>query len=148
MALGRALGALLERGAVLALTGELGSGKTCLARGVARGLGVPASEPVSSPSFALIHQYGGRLPLYHMDFYRLRPGVWEPDLGLEEYLWGDGVCVVEWADRVSGALPADRLDVRLSIGGPRKREISMSARGEAHLRLLLALRRTAPAPWD
>lgn len=141
LGLGEALGRHLGTGAVVALRGELGSGKTRLVQGIARGLEVSPSDRVSSPSFALIHEHAGRIRLYHMDFYRLAAGGWEPDLGLEEYLLGDGACVIEWAERIEELLPQDRLDVFLTIEGASKRKIELVARGERHGKGVEALRK-------
>ncbi len=102
---GRALAATLRRGDVLALCGDLGAGKTHFVKGLAAGLG--ASAPVTSPTFTLIHEYlGGRLPLYHFDFYRLDDEDEALKIGFDEYLDGDGVCVIEWADKFPALLPA------------------------------------------
>ncbi len=141
MGIGRALGRMLEPGSVVALTGELGSGKTRFTQGIAVGLGVSPSDHVSSPSFALIHEYAGRIALYHMDFYRLPVDRWDPELGIEEYVWGDGACVIEWADRVPSILPDDRLDVELAIRGARTREIRFRAGGKRHGLVLERLKR-------
>lgn len=104
-ALGAKVAATLKPGAVLALVGNLGSGKTCFVQGLARGLQVP-SHPVASPTFVLIHEYlGGRLPLYHFDFYRLQRIEEAIHLNLEEYFEGDGICVVEWADNFPKVFP-------------------------------------------
>jgi tRNA threonylcarbamoyladenosine biosynthesis protein TsaE len=134
--LGRRLGRLLKGGDVVALWGELGSGKTRLTQGIAEGLGVPPDDPIRSPSFALIHEHQGRVRLYHMDFYRLEPDRWEPDLGLEDYLWGEGVCVIEWPDRIVSLLPPDHLDVHLVIRGPRKREMTLRSYGPRSYEIL------------
>lgn len=139
--LGMILGRLLRPGSIVALHGELGSGKTRLTQGIAEGLEVAPSEIVSSPSFALIHEYQGRIPLYHMDFFRLQPNIWEPDLGIEEYLWGDGACVIEWVERMEAILPPDHLGIDLKILGPRKRQIDLRAEGERHRQILEALQR-------
>ena len=104
VALGRAVAATLRRGDVLALCGELGAGKTHFVKGLAAGLGTPSS--VTSPTFTLIHEYpGGRLPLYHFDFYRLDDADAALRIGLDEYLFGDGVCVIEWAEKFPALLP-------------------------------------------
>ncbi len=135
--LGAQLGHLVDPGAVLALKGELGSGKTRFVQGLAQGLEVPASEGVCSPSFALIHEYvGGRLTLYHVDLYRLGAGVPDQELGLEEYFYSNGVCVIEWADRWLAWLPLKRLDVEFSVTGPRTRRISFRAWGQRYEELL------------
>ena len=101
-AFGRRLGSLLFPGAVVALIGPLGAGKTHLARAVAAGLGVPDPRVVTSPTFVLIQEYAGRLPVYHFDAYRLRGESDLSELGVHEYFEGDGVCLVEWADRAAG----------------------------------------------
>jgi tRNA threonylcarbamoyladenosine biosynthesis protein TsaE len=134
--LGRVLGHVLEAGAVVALMGELGAGKTRLAQGIAEGLEVPRDQQVRSPSFALIHEHYGRLPLYHMDFYRLEAARWEPELGVEDYLWGWGVCVIEWADRIPELLPSDYLEIRIRTTGHEDREIRLIPHGEEHGRML------------
>src|SRR5437762_13024014 len=115
--LGRRLGELLFPGAVVALVGPLGAGKTQLVRAVAEGLHVPDSRIVSSPTFVLIQEYEGRLPIYHFDAYRLKSEGEFYDLGGHEYFAGDGVCLIEWADRVHGCLPREHLTVRLSVTG-------------------------------
>ncbi len=111
-ALGEALGRVLGAGAVVCLVGELGAGKTVLAQGIARGLGV--REQVTSPSFVLIREYRGRLPVYHMDLYRLACPAELEELGPDEYFYGDGVTLVEWADAVRDRLPEDHLRVELA----------------------------------
>src|SRR5947209_10813224 len=113
--LGQRLGRLLFPGAVIALVGQFGAGKTHLVRAVAEGLDVPDSRVVTSPTFVLIQEYPGRLPVYHFDTYRLAGEVPFADLGVHEYLEGDGVCLVEWADRVEACLPQQRLEVTLSV---------------------------------
>ncbi len=124
--MGVELGACLVPGTVVGLIGELGSGKTCLAQGICRGLGV--KEYVTSPSFVLIHEYEGRLPVYHFDLYRLRDAEELFDLGYEEYFYGDGVCLVEWAERAHSLWPEDAVEVHLKYLGAEKREIILSDR--------------------
>lgn len=123
--LGKYLGERCEPGDIFLLTGELGGGKTLLAKGIAGALGIPQNA-VISPSFALIFEYRqGRFPLYHMDFYRLsRPEELE-DLGLEMYFTGEGVVVIEWADRVPGGLPPGSLAVHFEWLGERRRRIEL-----------------------
>ena len=111
-AMGMRLGSLAAAGDVYLLTGELGVGKTCLIRGIAAGLGV--TEHAFSPSFVLVREYHGRLPLFHMDLYRLSDLDEIAELGLEDYLEGDGVCAIEWADRARGILPSRNLTVELA----------------------------------
>lgn len=109
IALGKKIGQQLVAGDVLVLDGDLGAGKTTFTKGLAAGLEIP--DIIKSPTFTIIHEYqDGRLPLYHMDAYRLENGVAE-DLGLEEYFDGDGVSVVEWAEFVEDELPADFLAI-------------------------------------
>ena len=111
-ALGRAIGSSAEPGDVVLLSGELGTGKTCLVRGMATGLG--AADNAFSPSFVLVREYKGRLTLYHMDFYRLEHAEEIADLGIEDYLDGDGVCAIEWAERAESLLPSEHIAVELS----------------------------------
>jgi tRNA threonylcarbamoyladenosine biosynthesis protein TsaE len=114
-ALGHRLGGLFFPGAVVALVGPLGAGKTYLVRAIAEGLGVADSRLVSSPTFVLIQEYAARLPIYHFDAYRLRGDAEFFDLGAHEYFEGIGVCLVEWADRVARALPEELLHVTLAV---------------------------------
>lgn len=131
--LGERLGQGLRAGDVVALWGELGSGKTVLARGIARGLG--SSDPVTSPTFLLAHEYGGRIPMFHLDFYRLRPDQLD-SLGWDEYLGLGGVVVIEWPDRAADALPLERLDIRIDHVADTKRRILLEARGARARELL------------
>ncbi|MDY6954707.1 MAG: tRNA (adenosine(37)-N6)-threonylcarbamoyltransferase complex ATPase subunit type 1 TsaE [Thermodesulfobacteriota bacterium] len=129
VAFGLRLGEHLTTGMFVALNGKLGSGKTCLVQGIARGLNVPEGLYVTSPSYSLINEYPGRLRLFHIDLYRLDdPGELE-DLGLEEILRQDGVTVVEWADKMAGTLPEERLSVSLSIVADQTRAILLTGYG-------------------
>ena len=119
--LGELLGAGLGRGDVVACIGELGAGKTCFLQGVLRGLGV--AEPATSPGFVLINQYRGRVSVYHVDAYRTESLSEILDLGVEEMLWGDGVTVIEWAEKLLPLLPPETLVVRISGLGSEPREI-------------------------
>ena len=120
--IGRQLAKELRSGSVLALQGELGSGKTQLVKGVAAGLGSPAK--VTSPTFTIIHEYpGGRLPLYHFDFFRLDDQRSAAQLGLDDYFFGDGVSIVEWADRFPDLIPADAKWISLRMKAESEREI-------------------------
>ena len=110
-ALGAALGKSAQPGDLFLLCGDLGSGKTCLTQGIARGLEV--ADDVRSPTFVLATEHAGRLPLYHVDLYRLDDIREVDDLGLDDYIEGEGVCVVEWADKAMPYFPADRLLVEL-----------------------------------
>ena len=113
MALGVELAQLLVAGDVVAIYGELGAGKTRLIQGICEGLGVRTD--VTSPSFTIINEYDGRMPVYHFDFYRLEDPVEIAALGLEEYIEGEGVCLIEWAERALDFLPDERLDVTIRM---------------------------------
>ena len=140
-ALAAALGARLRPGDVLCLVGDLGAGKTTWTQGLALGLGLPPEEPVNSPTFTLLAEHpGGRVPLYHFDVYRLPDSSGLYDLGFDEYLGGDGVVVIEWADKITDALPPERLDIALTAEGPDKRRLVMTAHGERANRCLKAIR--------
>jgi tRNA threonylcarbamoyladenosine biosynthesis protein TsaE len=135
--LGRLLGRLLEPGDVVALSGELGAGKTTLAQGICTGLDV--SEPVASPTFTLVHEYAGRVPVWHLDTYRLRSSDELIDLSWQDLLSGGGVVLVEWPERVADALPPDRLEVALAAAGVDERRLTLTACGERWERVLVAL---------
>ena len=138
-AFGRRLGALLFPGAMVALIGPLGAGKTHLVRAVAEGLGVRDSRIVTSPTFVLIQEYEGRLPIYHFDAYRLRGAGDLMDLGAHEYFEGDGVCLVEWADRALQVLPTERLCVELEVVSETARRAVMEGIGGRYEALMRAL---------
>jgi len=127
-ALGERLGRALGPGAVVALFGDLGSGKTCLVRGLARGLGV--AGPVSSPTYVLMQEYAGRLPLYHFDAWMQGREATFLEGGGAEWLHAGGVAVVEWADRVLEWLPEPRLELRLVHRGPEERRVAVRAVGD------------------
>jgi len=116
LALGRLLGQSALPGDVICLDGDLGAGKTTLTQAIAEGLGVPANDYVTSPSFAIFHEYQGRIPLYHMDFYRLTGDADIVDMGLDEYFFLSGLTVLEWAERAGDLVPATRLKINLTIG--------------------------------
>ncbi len=134
-AIGRAIGRVAAPGTLIALVGELGAGKTQLAKGVAEGLDVPTV--VNSPTFVLMNEHVGRLRLYHVDAYRLGEAEEAADAGLIDERQSDGVVVVEWADRLDGWLPAERLEIAISGDDPDPsvRTLRWTARGEAHERL-------------
>lgn len=138
-ALAEKLAAWLRPGDIIALNGELGSGKTEFVHGLAQGLEVPATVPVASPSFSLVHEYPGRLPLVHLDLYRLEdlPAELLPDL--EEYLAGEQVVAVEWAERLAPLLPGDYLEVRLAILDDTARQLSFVGHGRRGQELLREL---------
>jgi tRNA threonylcarbamoyladenosine biosynthesis protein TsaE len=126
-ALGERLAAWLRPGDIVALYGELGAGKTCLVRGLARGLEVD-DNLVASPSFTLLNEYEGRLPLYHLDCYRLDDPEAVAELGLEDYYRGRGVLAIEWAERVPD-LPEERLEITIEWLGENRRRVRLAARG-------------------
>lgn len=136
---GRRLGALLFPGAVVALVGPLGAGKTHLARAVAEGLGVKNPAAVNSPTFVLIQEYPARLPIYHFDAYRLSGAREFAELGVDEYFGGDGVCLVEWADKVGETLPADHLRIEIEVAGASRRRFTLAATGPRYEELLAGL---------
>jgi len=138
-ALGKTIGGALAGGEILALIGDLGVGKTTLIRGIAAGLGVPP-DAVSSPTFVLIHEYRGRLPLIHVDLYRLRTGAEAQSIGLEDYLTGRTITAVEWADRFPALLPEDRLEVRLSHRSLTMRRARLVAHGPQSHALLTRIK--------
>lgn len=133
---GKVLGALLEPGDLLCLSGDLGAGKTTFARGVALGLGIKGR--VTSPTFILINEYPGKIPMYHMDVYRLDGPAGMDDLGYEEYFYGNGVTLVEWAEKVEKILPGERMDIYLAPSSEDSdaREITLKPRGGRYCRLV------------
>ena len=137
--LGRALGESLEAGSIVALNGNLGAGKTRLVRAIAAALGVSGVR-VTSPTFVLIHEYAGRLPVYHFDTYRLRDIDEFLELGADELLQSEGVCLVEWADRVAEALPEDLLRIEIEIAGETARLFRLAATGPRARRLIERVR--------
>ena len=126
-ALGQAMAEELQPGTVILLRGDLGAGKSELARGIARGLGV--TETVTSPSFTILNVYeSGRLPLYHFDWYRLESAEELYELGMEEYLGGNGVAVVEWPERCEEAVPEGCITIRMTATGENDRRIEIDSR--------------------
>ncbi len=103
--IGELLGTLIKSGDFISLRGELGAGKTCFAGGVASGLGIDKSLPVTSPTYTIMNHYQGRIELFHFDFYRLNGPDDIAELGFEDYFYSSGVCLVEWAERLSGEMP-------------------------------------------
>ncbi len=133
--IGTFLGRVARRGDIVALYGDLGTGKTTLVRGIASGLKIPA-ERVSSPTFVLIQTYMGRLPLVHADCYRLQDQRQVRDLALSDYWDGRGVVAIEWAEKAASELPQDRLEVRLDHHGPSTRHAAFIATGPRATHLL------------
>jgi tRNA threonylcarbamoyladenosine biosynthesis protein TsaE len=125
VAFGERLAAELQRGDVLALSGELGAGKTALVKGIARGLDI--AQEVTSPTFTLIHEYsGGRLPLFHVDLYRLESAGQALAIGIEDYLNGSGVTVIEWAEKIESLLPERTRRIRIQSLGENVRRIEVT----------------------
>ncbi len=112
---GEKLGKTLKQGDVIALIGDLGTGKTCLTQGIARGVGIAPDEVVSSPSYILINEYNARVPIYHIDLYRLENSEKIAELGLSEYVEGDGICIIEWAERMADALPDTCIKIHITL---------------------------------
>ena len=131
-AIAAGLAAVAEAGDVLCLWGELGAGKTVFAKGFGAGLGV--RDTISSPSFVLMGEYGGRLPLFHIDLYRLATAAEAFDGGLLDDRQAAGVVVIEWPDRLEDAVPAERLDVRIEGGADEPRRLRLQAHGASHRR--------------
>lgn len=125
---GAALAKKLKKGDVVALIGDLGSGKTVLTKGIAKGLGVKRANYVNSPTFVIIKEYKGRLPLYHFDLYRLNRSNMIDSENFEEYFYGDGIAVIEWADKIRGLLPKRHIEVRLKVAGENIRKIDIRKR--------------------
>jgi tRNA threonylcarbamoyladenosine biosynthesis protein TsaE len=127
MALAEKLALLVRPGDVITLEGDLGAGKTHFSKGLAKGLGV--KKVVNSPTFTIIKEYEGRLPFYHMDVYRLDEES-EEDIGLDEYFYGEGITVVEWASKIAEQLPEERLDITIRHAGEDKRYLLFEPHGE------------------
>jgi tRNA threonylcarbamoyladenosine biosynthesis protein TsaE len=143
--LGHTIGAIAEPGTVVALVGGLAAGKTTLAKGIALGAGVPPEEYVTSPAYDLVHEYDGRLPVFHMDFYRVE--TFEPDdyEWITEYFTREGLSVIEWADKISSFLPDSALTIELDYGETEEdRQLVVSGAGEQATRLISAIR----AEWS
>lgn len=125
------IGLLLEAGDVITLEGDLGAGKTTFTKGIAKGLGI--TKTVNSPTFTIIKEYQGNLPLYHMDVYRLKDS--EEDLGFDEYFEGDGVTVVEWAHLIEDQLPMEFLQIQLFYDSTSGRKIVLTPKGSRYMQL-------------
>jgi len=126
LAIARALGAALRPGDVVALTGDLGSGKTLFCKGVGEALGIPP-ERIVSPTFTIVTEHAGPVPLTHIDVYRLAGAREADEIGMREILSGDGVCLAEWAEKIEELLPTDCIRVKFSILDGDRREIAIAA---------------------
>ena len=131
MRLGRKIGKLLKQGDVVALIGNLGAGKTVIANGLCRGIGVKESY-ITSPTYTIINQYDGRIPVYHIDLYRLNDSKELYNLGWDEYIYGNGTCIIEWADKAGEMLPEEYLMVNIEVTGKDKRKITLQAKGASY----------------
>lgn len=134
--IGRALGTLLQKGAFVALFGDLGGGKTCFTRGIVAGAAPASLHLVASPTFAIMNEYPGTVPVYHFDFYRLPSGHEITELGFDDYFQGEGICIVEWAERLGNMVPEDHLKVRFEYAAEDCRKISIIA-GSPHSQALI-----------
>jgi tRNA threonylcarbamoyladenosine biosynthesis protein TsaE len=137
---GRRLASILEGGELLGLIGDLGAGKTCFIKGLARGLSL-REEDILSPTFTMIQEHHGRFPLYHIDLYRLEEATLN-DLGLREYLFSKGVAAVEWFERLRGGAEMEYLSVRISYAGANLRRIEFSAGDSRHAQIISKLKRS------
>lgn len=139
MSWGRRLGRLVKGGEIIGLVGELGAGKTCFVRGFTAGVGVGKGAWVRSPTFTLINEYEGRVPVYHIDLYRVGKREQLDELNLREYLYSDGVSLIEWFEY----LPADEMDeyleLNISHAGGSKRKLTFVAHGEGYEKILREL---------
>lgn len=126
IALGKKIGEVLKPGDVLGFYGELGSGKTMMIKGIAMGLGVNEENLVKSPSFIMINEYKGRYPIYHIDLYRIKNSEELLSIGLDDYLYGDGVCLIEWAEKAEGDLPESVIKIELEVIDPEQRKVKIS----------------------
>lgn len=131
LALAERLTHYLKAGDVLALEGDIGAGKTFFTKGIAKGLGIKRN--VNSPTFTIIKEYAGKLPLYHMDVYRLEGS--EEDLGFDEYFYGEGITVVEWAGFIEDQLPDERLTIEFTVSGPSSRKLRFIPKGKRYEQL-------------
>jgi len=136
--LGKILGGLLAPGDVVGLVGDLGMGKTCFTRGIAAGVGIDPRIRVVSPTFTILNEYGRDPVLQHFDFYRLERLSEQMDLEWREYFYGKGIVVIEWAEKVAGMLPEERLTVHLALVDDDEREIRISGTGERYRQIVHA----------
>lgn len=125
------LGKKVSAGDIICLFGDLGAGKTTFVKGLAKGLKFNSTK-VKSPTFVLMNIYEGRLPVYHFDLYRIEANVELAMIGYDEFLYGDGVAVIEWAERLNTLMPQERLDIELTHRNPEERMIKMIARGNRY----------------
>jgi tRNA threonylcarbamoyladenosine biosynthesis protein TsaE len=140
--LGKKLGSLLAGGELIGLAGELGSGKTCFVRGLAKGLNVDENTWLRSPTFTLINEYKGRVPIYHIDLYRVSDPAALATLELAEYLESDGVAVIEWFDYLPREEAPEHLRILFEHAGRSERKLTFTAQGESYLPIVEQLQKT------
>ena len=133
---GKRIGSLLQPGDVVALVGELGAGKTQFIKGLAAGVGIVKTTYISSPSFTLINEYGGKVPFYHVDLFRLEREKDAEELGLEDYFQGGGITAVEWADKIPSLLPEEVLLIHIVYTGKDSRSIEIIGEGKRYMNLV------------
>ncbi|GJQ60813.1 MAG: tRNA (adenosine(37)-N6)-threonylcarbamoyltransferase complex ATPase subunit type 1 TsaE [Candidatus Scalindua sp.] len=138
--LGNRIGALLQPSDVIALIGQLGAGKTHLVKGIAEGVGIKDRSVVTSPSYILMNHYRGKLPIYHFDAYRLESPEEMYDIDCMEFFWGDGVSVIEWADKIMECLPDEHINITMETINNTTRDILISYSGERHKDFMKGLR--------
>lgn len=136
--IGEKTGGLMKAGHVIALSGELGAGKTTLVKAIAGSFDIPA-ETVCSPSYTIVNEYEGSIPLYHFDLYRLEGADDIGELGFEEYFEGNGLSIVEWADVAPQSLPDERLEIQITISGDDRRRFDISGVGDEYVRIVKEL---------
>ncbi len=136
---GKELGHLTRAGDVILLMGNLGAGKTCLTQGIAWGLDIDGYA--RSPSFVVVNEYKGRLPMYHIDLYRLDNIAEIADLGLDDYLYGKGLCVVEWADKALDLMPSQNLLIKIKLLGENERELELTNHGQRYKEMLADIKK-------
>lgn len=137
---GKLLGSHLSAGCVIGLVGELGAGKTCFIKGIAEGLNNTPESEVTSPTFTILQEYPGPVPLYHFDAYRLSGSHDLEAIGFEDYVGADGVAVIEWADRIQDALPEEALLITIESVSENERRFTCRARGTNHCNILTSFR--------
>jgi tRNA threonylcarbamoyladenosine biosynthesis protein TsaE len=138
--IGKRLARLFQGGEIIGLSGPLGAGKTAFVRGVAEGLSVDANSWIRSPTFTLINEYHGRLPLYHIDLYRVSDHAEQEDLNLRDYLYGEGVSLVEWFEHLSAKEVDEYLRINFSHSDPNRRTLTFTAHGARYERIVCRLK--------
>ncbi len=139
--LGQVFGEVLEAGSIIALIGDLGTGKTTFTKGVVRGLGGSDDDEVTSPSFVLVNQYQGRLPIYHLDLYRLEEERELNDLGWEEFVFSPGITLIEWAEKIIPFLPPEFIEVNFQWLDQNIRELTFVGHGEQGRKIIHLLKK-------